>query len=110
MVDLQEQLLAVNGRIMSGLAVSEDEWIAVRELTSKLGATFKDDVDFAWENNRKDGPFLIPNTDLGSKELNEHVIVEETEEDSEHQAMAAEDIGNEAARMEESSPDAADAA
>jgi hypothetical protein len=94
MVDLQEQLLAVNGRIMSGLAVSEEEWIAVRELTSKLGATFNDDVDFTWENNRKEGPALSPKKYLGSKELNEHVIVEETEEDSEYQAMAAEDIGN----------------
>jgi hypothetical protein len=86
MVDLQEQLLAVNGRIMSGIAVSEEEWIAVRELTSKLGATFNDEVNFAWENNNtKESPALIPKRDLSSKELSKHAIVEETEEDdSEH--------------------------
>jgi hypothetical protein len=86
MVDLQEQLVAVNGRIMSGLAVSERDWIAVRELTSKLGATFNDDVDFAWEEQTE---ALISTKDLSSKELDKHATVEEAEEDSEHQAMVA---------------------
>jgi hypothetical protein len=82
MVDLQEQLVAVNGRIMSGLAVSEDEWIAVRELTSKPGATFNYDVNFAWEEQTE---ALISAKDLSSKDLNKHATVEETEkDDSEH--------------------------
>jgi hypothetical protein len=92
MVDPQEQLLAVNSRIM----------------TSKLGGTFNDDVYFAWENDRKEGPAVMPKKDWGCKVLNKHVIVEDTEKaDYEHQAMLTEDIGNEAARMEESPPDAA---
>jgi hypothetical protein len=51
MVDLQAELAAVNDRIMSGGAVSEEEWTSVRELIGMLGSTFHDDVDFAWENN-----------------------------------------------------------
>jgi hypothetical protein len=68
MVDLQEELTAVNNRIMSGVAVSEEEWTSVRDLIGTLGSTFHDDVDFAWENNKKDG-------------LEKEVIVEEEEEE-----------------------------
>jgi hypothetical protein len=43
MVDLQAELAAVNDRIMSGVAVSEEEWTSVREFIGM----FHDDVDFA---------------------------------------------------------------
>jgi hypothetical protein len=56
MVDLQQQLSEINSRVMSGLAVSEEEWNKVRTMSSKLGSTFKDDVDFAWDSDRADIP------------------------------------------------------
>jgi hypothetical protein len=85
MMNLQEQLVAVNGRIMSGIQVSERDWIAVRELTSKLGATFNDEVNFSWENNMPEGPAPVPKKDLGSKTFSRHVISEgEPKVNSEH--------------------------
>ena len=53
MVDLQEQLNLVNERIMSGLAVSEDDWTLLRSMTGKMGATFHDEVEFEWEREEK---------------------------------------------------------
>jgi hypothetical protein len=80
MVDLQEELAAVNERIMTGVAVSEDEWTSVRNLIGTLGSTFRDDVDFAWEN-KKDGPTCTPKKNSGIGEVETEVIVEEDEEE-----------------------------
>jgi cadmium resistance protein CadD (predicted permease) len=89
MVDLQEELAAVNDRIISGVAVSEEEWMSVRDLIGTLGSTFHDDVDFAWEN-KKDGPACTSKTNSGigaSKknpgigEVETEDIVEDDEED-----------------------------
>jgi hypothetical protein len=51
MVELQEQLAVINNRVMSGLAVTEEDWATVRRLSSKLGSTFDNEVEFAWEKN-----------------------------------------------------------
>ena len=45
MVDLREELDKINSRIMSGLAVSQEDWNAVRKLA---GDAFED-VIFDWE-------------------------------------------------------------
>jgi hypothetical protein len=80
MVELQEELTAVNDHIMSGVAVSEEEWISVRGLIGTLGSTFHDDVDFAWENNKKDDPKCSSKRISGRGKLKEEVIVEEEDE------------------------------
>jgi hypothetical protein len=80
MVDLQEELAAVNDRIISGAAVSEEEWTSVRDLIGVLGSTFRDDVDFAWENE-KDGPTFTSKMNSGIREVETEVIVEEDEEE-----------------------------
>jgi hypothetical protein len=103
MVDLQEQLSAINSRIMSGIAVSEEEWNTVRKLSSKLGSTFNDDVDFAWDSDRADIPV----------QCKAHGTVrEETEEYFEDRSVVRFQVeeanGNEAASVEERSPYAAD--
>jgi 7 transmembrane sweet-taste receptor of 3 GCPR len=49
MVDLQEHLNAVNERIMSGLAVSQDEWTKLRKLCRNMGLVFTNEVRFDWE-------------------------------------------------------------
>jgi hypothetical protein len=76
MVHLQEKLMAVNDHIISGVQVSEEEWMSVRDLIGTLGSTFHDDVDFAWEN---DGPHS------GIGDVETEVIVEEEEEDEEEE-------------------------
>jgi hypothetical protein len=92
MVDLQEELSAVTSRVMSGIAVSEEEWNTVRELSSKLGSTFNDDVDFAWDSDRADvtGQRKTPPR---------HSMVRFEVEEA---------LGSEAVPVEELSPDAAD--
>jgi hypothetical protein len=104
MVDLQEELSVINSRIMSGIAVSEEEWNTVRKFTNKLGSTFNDEVDFAWE---------IDSTDIPSREINVlGGVEEETEQDLGRHAMVRFQVeeanGNAAAPVEELSPDAAD--
>jgi hypothetical protein len=47
MVDLQEQLAAVNDRITSGVVVPEDEYQCAP--IKQVRSAFNDDVDFAWE-------------------------------------------------------------
>jgi 7 transmembrane sweet-taste receptor of 3 GCPR len=49
MVDLQEHLHSVNERIMSGLAVSEEEWTKLRKLCRNMGLVFTNEVRFEWE-------------------------------------------------------------
>jgi hypothetical protein len=49
MVDLQEHLYSVNERIMSGLAVSEEDWTRLRKLCTNMGHVFADEVRFEWE-------------------------------------------------------------
>jgi hypothetical protein len=98
MVELQEQLSAINSRIMSGIAVSEEEWNTVRTMSSKLGSTFNDDVDFAWDSERADIPAPNQSKVQGG-------VVEEIEHDPEHHSVVRfqeeEANGNETAAVEE---------
>jgi cadmium resistance protein CadD (predicted permease) len=107
MVDLQEQLAAVNERIMSGLVVSEDEWTTLRQLANRLGSAFNDDVDFAWENEMRANSARSWKNEYKSKDL---TVEEETEEEVERDTVVRfqgdEDSGNESA--DESSSDASD--
>jgi hypothetical protein len=78
MVDLQEELSSTTERIMSGLKVSEEEWMAVRRLNRKLGEVFHDEVEFSWE---KSSGGLGRRTETIRQEPEEAVTTEETEED-----------------------------
>jgi len=49
MVDLQEHLNRITQRIMSGMAVSEEDWEQARSLGGKFGSMMNDDVAFSWE-------------------------------------------------------------
>jgi len=53
MVDLQRQLASINDRILMGMVVSEEEWATVRQLSSKLGTVFTEDVEFEWEESSR---------------------------------------------------------
>jgi hypothetical protein len=103
MVELQERLSEINSRIMSGLAVSEEEWNTIRTMSSKLGSTFKDDVDFAWDSDRADIP---------AQSKVQGTVVEEVEHDPKHHYVVRfqenEANRNESVPAEEPSPDAAD--
>jgi hypothetical protein len=105
MVDLQEQLVAVNDRIMSGVVVSEDEWTTLRQSANRLGSAFNDDVDFAWENNMRANAVRSWKSEYTSKEL---TVEEETEKEVKKNTVVRfhgdEDGDNESA--DESSPDA----
>lgn len=48
MVDLQEELAAVNKNIMSGLAVKPEAWDAVVDLVTRIEKNFREDVVFSW--------------------------------------------------------------
>jgi len=65
MVDLQEHLAAVNERIMSGLAVSDDDWVSLRRLSGRLGDSFRDEVKFSWEEDEKDDNIEVGNSNNG---------------------------------------------
>jgi hypothetical protein len=123
MVDLQQQLAAVNSRIMSGIAVAEEEWNTVRKMSSKLGSTFNDDVDFAWDSERVDLPAQskVQDTvkeesegeleDLSQKVFNRLVGQSPKGGSMDHSVVrfqVDEDVDNEKAPVEESSLDAAD--
>jgi hypothetical protein len=123
MVDLQQQLAAVNSRIMSGIAVSEEEWNTVRKMSSKLGSTFNDDVDFAWDSKRVDIPAQskVQGTvkdesegdleDLSQKVFNRLVGQSPKSGSMDHSVVrfqVDEDNGKETASVEEPSPDVAD--
>jgi hypothetical protein len=103
MVDLQGQLSAINNRVMSGIAVSEEEWNSVRKLSSKLGSTFNNDVDFAWDNDI---------ADVSGQSKIQGTVVEETEHNSHRHSVVRfeveETIGNEAAPVKKPSPDVVD--
>jgi hypothetical protein len=105
MVKLQEQLSEINSRIMSGLAVSEEEWNTIRTMSSKLGSTFTDDVDFAWDSDRADAHAPNQSKVQGG-------VVEEVEHDPAHHSVVRfqenEANGNDSAHVEEPSLDAAD--
>lgn len=49
LVGLHNSLGRVNDRITSGKAVSEEDWASLRLMTTKLGSTFKNEVEFSWE-------------------------------------------------------------
>ena len=53
MLDLQDQLEAVNNKIMSGIAVSKDDWGVITKLTSRLDRTFDEEVEFEWDIERR---------------------------------------------------------
>jgi hypothetical protein len=114
MVDLQEQLAVVNDRIMSGVVVSEEGWTTVRRLANRLVSTLNDDVDFSWENEEREAPSGTGKKDSSSKELIQAMIIEEgTDEVRERPSVRFQEDernGNEAARIEESSPDVSDVA
>jgi hypothetical protein len=61
---------------MSGIAVSEEWNTKARTMSSKLGSTFNDDVDFAWE-------VKVP-TSLRPNQSKVQGVVEEIEHDPEH--------------------------
>jgi hypothetical protein len=60
MVDLQEHLHSVNERIMSGLAVSEEEWTKLRKVrfewepraTNDPGSASLVEMDLQWTKTR----------------------------------------------------------
>jgi hypothetical protein len=56
MVDLQEHLHSVNERIMSGLAVSEEEWTKLRKLCRNMGLVFTNEVRFELEPRATNDP------------------------------------------------------
>jgi 7 transmembrane sweet-taste receptor of 3 GCPR len=53
MLDLQDQLEEINNKIMSGFAVTHEEWSLVTKLTSKLDKTFKTEVEFEWDTEQR---------------------------------------------------------
>jgi hypothetical protein len=80
MVDLQEHLYSVNERIMSGRAVSEEEWTKLRKLCTNMGHVFADEVRFEWE------PLVLEELQRGSGsnvEVDPHFarLLEEVDED-----------------------------
>jgi hypothetical protein len=64
MIDLQEHLSLMNNRVMSGVAVSEDDWIFLREMNRRLFSTFKEDVMFAWESDEAETLFEKEDIDI----------------------------------------------
>jgi hypothetical protein len=84
MFDLQEQLAKVNDRIMSGVVVSEDDWTTVRKLANRLGSTFNDHVDFAWEDDMRANSSRSLKYEYTSKEM---IVEEETEDEAEKDAV-----------------------
>lgn len=55
MVKLQETLLHINTKVMTGLVVSHDEWDELRSMTVKLGDKFQSgQIQFHWEDKRED--------------------------------------------------------
>ncbi|CAB9525103.1 DEP [Seminavis robusta] len=68
MIDLQEQLSSVTYKVMSGLAVSEDDWDLLTSLNEKLYTTFEKDVEFSWrEPPEPKDPVTPPPSDAGSR-------------------------------------------
>ena len=53
MLDLQDQLEAVNNKIMSGVAVTQEDWGVITKLTGKLDRTFTNEVEWEWEEAKK---------------------------------------------------------
>jgi 7 transmembrane sweet-taste receptor of 3 GCPR len=49
MMDLQDQLEEINNKIMSGFAVTHEDWRLVTKLTSRLDRTFETEVEFEWD-------------------------------------------------------------
>ena len=49
LVEMQCTLQEMNQRIMSGLGVSENEWVTLRQQSLDLGHLFNDQVHFQWE-------------------------------------------------------------
>ena len=75
MVDLQEYLTSINGRIMSGHAVSESEWERLRSMSNHLSTAFHQEVAFEWELEQTD--------DEAEREREPLTSLREEEEDGE---------------------------
>jgi hypothetical protein len=58
MIDLQEALTALNGKVMSGLAVKPEAWDSITELITRLERNFREDIIFSWRK-----PILPERTD-----------------------------------------------
>jgi len=72
MLDLQDQLEAVNNKIMSGLAVTQQDWKVITKLTTKLDKTFSEEVEFEWEVERRyeeDLKNVLPTDMAGSGQM-----------------------------------------
>lgn len=84
MVDLQEELAAVNKNIMSGLAVKTEAWDAVVDLVTRIEKNFREDVVFSWRPPAPD-PIVTPTDPLNSSSL--ACLQEVEEEDSDHRGV-----------------------
>ena len=51
LVEMQSTLQEMNQRMMSGLSVSENEWVQLRQKSIDLGQLFNDQVHFQWEQH-----------------------------------------------------------
>lgn len=70
MVNLQEQVTLLNRRIISGLAVHEEEWVALRFMVLELAKTFENDVKFAWETAVEQEPVPVDDSEgIGEAEI-----------------------------------------
>jgi hypothetical protein len=58
MIDLQEALTDLNGKVMSGLAVKPEAWDSITELITRLERNFREDIIFSWRK-----PILPERTD-----------------------------------------------
>ena len=81
MVDLQEELAAVNKNIMSGLAVKPEAWDSVVDLVTRIEKNFREDVVFSWRPPPAD-PIVPQPEPLNSPSL--ECLQEVEDEDSDH--------------------------
>lgn len=82
MVDLQEHLHSVNERIMSGLAVSEEEWSKLRKLCRNMGLVFTNEVRFEWEPlASNDDSFMHESASMVEMDPQFARLLEEVDED-----------------------------
>jgi len=65
-VKLQSHSNKLTDRITSGLSVTAAEWVAVRNLTNRLGDTFSSEVQIAWEESDEADAMLEGNNHTSS--------------------------------------------
>jgi hypothetical protein len=49
LINMQSCLKDINERIMAGMVVPTEDWMALRRLSAGLASTFAEEVEFAWE-------------------------------------------------------------